>query len=161
MGAAFDLVARIVRWTGLVVGFCFLAIALGFTINTGIFLHNSVAATGTVISLAPKHRGEDNSLNFAPVFTFTTGGQHYTVTADVASNPPEFNVGQRVRVLYKITDPGRARIASFWQLWLFVVAFGTIGTLLSGVGYVLLRYERWRDRRGLSIAAWPAHPNLK
>jgi hypothetical protein len=151
MGAIFDLVVRTARRAGLVVGPIFLVIAFGYILYTCVFLHSSITATGTVISLIAKH-GEDDAVTFAPAFSFVAAdGQKYTVTSDSGSNPSEFQINQSVRILYKKDDPIGAKISSFWQLWTFPVVFAFLGTLFAGVGCALLWYERWRDRRGLSI----------
>jgi hypothetical protein len=140
-----------VRGTCLVVGPSFLVIALGFALNTSMFLHSSVSATGTVVSLAPKRA--DNVVSFAPVFTFTAAGRSYTMTADVASNPPGFHVGQSVPVLYQTANPGHAKIASFGQLWFMVLIFGVVGAFMTAVGYALLQFGRARGRRAVATAA--------
>ena len=147
MRTILNLVARI----GLVVGPCFLALALGFALHTSGFLHSSVSATGTVVSLAPKQGG--NGVTFAPVFTFAAAGRSYMVTADVASNPPAFRVGQSVPVLYQTADPGHAKIASFGQLWLVAVIFGVMGAFMTAIGYALLQSKRSRDRGAVPTAA--------
>jgi Protein of unknown function (DUF3592) len=152
MGGLVELAMRTARKSSLIVGPCCLVIALGYAIYICSFLRSSSACTGTVVSLTARP-GEDNLTAYAPIFTFVaTNGQQYTITADVASTTPEFKVGQSVPVLYKSANPDKAKIDSFWQLWLFPVVFGFLGSFFTGVGYALLRYERWRDRRGLSIA---------
>jgi hypothetical protein len=135
----------------LFVGPCFLVIALGFALHTSMFLHQSVSATGTVVRLAPQRA--NNQVNFAPVFSFLAAGTSYTVTADVASNPPAFRVGQSVPVLYQTTAPSHAKIASFGQLWLLAVIFGFVGAFMSAFGYALRQFTRSRGRRGVATFA--------
>jgi hypothetical protein len=120
MGGLVELAIRTARKSGLIVGPCCLVIALGYVIYICSFFRSSTACTGTVVSLTARS-GEDNSTAYAPIFTFVaTNGQHYTITADVASTSPEFKVGQSVPVLYKSADPDKAKIHSFWQLSLFL-----------------------------------------
>jgi hypothetical protein len=127
----------------LVVGPCFLAIALGFALHTWVFLNRSQGTTARIVGMVSTRYEDQDSVGFAPVFTFTAiDGHSYTVTSDVFAYPPEYVVGQRVPVLYEKTNPVRARLDSFWQLWLFPFAFGLIGGLGAGTGYLLLLYDR-------------------
>lgn len=132
-----------------------LAVAFGFATCTGWLLHRGTPANATVVSMKPMQDGDGSSINYAPVFTFTAGdGQSYTVASDTGTNPPGFSVGQHVSVLYERNLPGRARIASFAQLWLFPVVFGVLGAMTSAVGYFLLRYERRRNPQFTLLPSW-------
>jgi hypothetical protein len=145
---------RAFRVTCLALGPCFLALAFGFAVHTVLFLENGVAVDGTVVGMARIHTKETESAGFAPIFTFTAeGGKTYTVTSDVASYPPEFSAGQHVRVLYGAGSPAGARLASFRQLWLMPVMFCLAGFICWGFGYILLRYDRRRQRRSVSVGA--------
>ena len=153
MGAMVELFMRTARRACIVVGPLFTTVALGFGIYTALFVRSSEAGTGTVISLTHTHGGEQGEIDFAPVFIVSAkDGHQYTVTAGVASKPPEFHVGQSVPVLYKSDNPSEAKISTFIQLWFLPLAFGIMGIVMSLCGYGLLRYEHWRDRKGLSIA---------
>jgi hypothetical protein len=124
----------------------FLAIALGFAIYTAWFLHGSVAANGTVVGMRTTTDAEDNSVTYAPVFSFAASdGNTYTVSSDTGSNPPGFELKQQVKVLYEEGRPTNAKIATFGQLWLFPLLFGIVGATAIAVGFFLLRYERRRN----------------
>ncbi len=137
------------RWYSracLCVGAIFVVIALGFGLYTTWFLHSSVATNGTVVSMRTVTDAQDNSITYAPVFTFVASDRsNYTVSSDTGSNPPAFEPKQRVKILYEKSHPTNARIASFGQLWLFPLVFGIIGATATAVGYFLFRYERRRN----------------
>jgi hypothetical protein len=106
-------------------------------------LHSSVATNGKVVGVRPVN---DDSITYAPVFTFTADdGSAYTVSSNVSSNPPVFEPGQQVKVLYEKGSPTNAKIASFGQLWMFSLIFGISGAAATALGYLLLRYERRRN----------------
>jgi hypothetical protein len=127
-------------------GPCFLAIALGCGVYTTWFSYSSVAANGTVVSMRTVTDAQDNSVIYAPVFTFAASdGNTYTISSDTGSNPPGFEPKQQVKVRYEKNRPTNAKIASFGQLWLFPIVFGIIGATATAVGYFLLRYERRRN----------------
>lgn len=82
-------------------------------------------------------------MNYAPTFRFKAeNGRAYSVTSDVASNPPIFAVGQEVPVRYIGSNPMSAEIDSFWQLWLVAVVCSGLGMFFAGAGYMLWRFER-------------------
>ena len=92
-------------------GISFFVVSLGMGLYTCIFVHRCVVADGTVVRINPVQDTENDTVNYAPVFTFTaTDGQAYTLTSGVASNPPGFVVGQQVKILYIKNDPSGARL---------------------------------------------------
>jgi Protein of unknown function (DUF3592) len=135
------------------VGPLFVFLALAFVIHTEIFLHESIATEGTITALMPKQDGSDASVTYAPMFTFTAKDrQSYTVTSNASANPPEFKVGEKIRVLYEPDRPDGARIDSFWQLWSLAMIFGIVGTVTTGAGYLILRLGRRRGRTSPAAA---------
>jgi hypothetical protein len=145
MQGAFILFRKIACRACILAGPRLLTIALGFAAYLGAFLHRSVSATGTLASLSPMHNDE-GELYYVPSFTFAAiDGQTYTVTSNTGSNPPEFAVGQQVRVLYDPSNPHRAKIGTFVQLWIFPLCFGFSGLIAIIMGIFLLRLERQRN----------------
>ncbi len=134
-------------------GVASLAVGCGFGVYTTIWLHRSTVTKGTIISLLPVSNRENNTTNYAPVFAFTAkDGQTYKVTSGVATNPPGFEIGQHVSVLYILAKPDSAKLDSFWQLWFVSIVVVGLGLFLTGVGYLLLRHERKRQRIGSPTA---------
>jgi hypothetical protein len=122
-------------------------VGIGFGINTALFLRRCVSADGVVAALHPVRDAENGSTTYSPTFRFNSpDGATYTITSSTSSNPPEFAVGQHVRVLYLASKPANARIDSFTQLWFMAIALTAGGVLLALLGYILLRYERRVNR---------------
>jgi len=120
----------------------------GIGVYTSVWLCKSAATEGTIVNLSPVFDEENDTTNFAPYFSFKAADGHtYTVQSNVATNPPGFEVGESVRVLYLRTDPTSAKLGSFWQIWLVTVLCVGLGAFFAGVGYLLLRYERKLIRR--------------
>ena len=161
LGTIFGFLRRWYSRACLFAGPCFLAIALGFGIYTAWFLHSSAAATGTVISMRTVTDAQDNSITYAPVFTFAASdGNTYTVSSDVSSNPPGFEPRQQVNILYEKGHPTNAKIASFGQLWLLPLVFGILGTTATAVGYFLFRYsgDATPNSNCFPLGRLPLHP---
>ena len=134
--------------TQCLVGPMLLAISLIWALYTESFLHRSVATTGTIVRnvLVQERRADDSvTSTYAPVFSFSANdGRTYTVTSSSSSSPPEFAVGQQVRVLYVPDNPATAKIDSVLQLWMMPMVLVFLGIICSLVGYGLLLFLRRR-----------------
>ncbi|WP_443051450.1 DUF3592 domain-containing protein [Streptomyces sp. NBC_00234] len=107
------------------------------------FLANAERAPGTVVSLewrnddngvSRKKRGNDKPAAY-PVVEFTSAdGTPRTFRSSTGSNPPSYEEGERVEVLYRANSPEDARIKGFASLWLLPLIFGGIGLVIAGVG---------------------------
>lgn len=76
---------------------------------------------------------------YRPVVTYVLpSGQRVKFKSLVHSNPPAYEVGEKVVVLYETTRPHEARIRSFDSLWLLAVILGGLGMVFSVVGAGLL-----------------------
>ncbi|MFY9853854.1 MAG: DUF3592 domain-containing protein [Terracidiphilus sp.] len=150
----FEHFLRVASRAWIACGIACLLLAPVFGIYTVTFIHRAATASGSIVRLIEATGENNETLNYAPVFAFTaSNGYNYTVTSSTASNPPEFTVGQVVQVLYEKSNPSHARLASFWQLWFLPVLLSGLGTVFSGAGYLLLRYECRRKRRAAALAA--------
>jgi hypothetical protein len=115
----------------------------GFATSQSIWLLRSAPVSGVVTQLTPHQESEGSNTSYAPQFTFTDDlGRDHTVTSHVQSDPPEFTVGEQVRVRYIRSDPSSAKLVSFWQLWLVPFVCAILGVFFSVAGYLLLRLER-------------------
>ena len=62
-----------------------------------------------------------------------------TFVGEGYSSPPDYAIGDRVRVLYDRTNPLDARVDGFWETWLFPLIFAAIGSACIGGGALELR----------------------
>jgi hypothetical protein len=74
-------------------------------------------AIGVVVAL--DESSSDGSPVYSPVIEFTANGKTYSFEGGNASNPPAYHLGQKVKVLYDQSAPEKARVNSFFELWLF------------------------------------------
>jgi Protein of unknown function (DUF3592) len=147
-----SLIVRILRFVGwwlLVGGLTTFVIGLGFAVSTTIFLARSGSTTGRVIRFEEQVDSENQSVNYAPVFTFSADdGKTYTFRSGVATNPPEFDEGQNVSVLYIKGNPTDARINAFWQLWFVTVICCALGFFHTLIGFLFLFFTRKYVKKG-------------
>lgn len=129
-----------------IVGSIFLPIGLVFLVIAGLiysgtqsFLSDSMQAQGEVIDLVSGSSGSSSSSrSMYPVVRFeSSNGQVVTFQGSVGSSPPDFHVGEVVKVRHRTGNPHDARIESFVQLWLLPVVFGGLGVIFSGIGIAL------------------------
>jgi hypothetical protein len=118
-----------------------LVVALGFGVNTALFVSHSVVATGTVTALL-EHNG-DNGTTFAPQYTFTAqDGRTYDGLSNSSSNPPAYSVGQTIRVRYNPSHPGSNRIDSFGGLWGFPAIFALVAVAFAALAFAARAAKR-------------------
>ncbi|GGR71979.1 hypothetical protein GCM10010252_08070 [Streptomyces aureoverticillatus] len=125
-------------------GAVFLVIGLILAGISVSFLADAERAQGTVVALqwrndddsgaSRKMRGNDEPAAY-PVVEFTSAdGTPRRFRDSAGSNPPAYEEGERVEVLYRADSPEDARIKGFLSLWLLPLSFGGIGLLFAGIG---------------------------
>jgi hypothetical protein len=140
-----------VRVVFFVSGTCCLVLSAIFAIARAFFIRNAIEATGSVVRLEERFNADTQSVEYAPVFGFVAkDGRSYTIPSQIATSPPEFVVGDTVRVLYPRNNPQKARIASFWQFWFLPVVLALVSAAHGCIVSALVLFERRWNRRGLS-----------
>ena len=140
-----------------VIGFGALFLVVG-VILAGVsvsFLADAERARGTVVALewrddhrgSSRHRRAEDQPVAYPVVEFTSAdGTPRTFRNTTGSNPPSYEEGERVEVLYRADSPDDARINGFASLWLLPLIFGGIGLAIAGIGTVVALATRgWRS----------------
>lgn len=83
-----------------------------------------------------RHRG--HSTTYAPVFKYEYDGKEYSYISTVATNPPEFSVGERVTIWVDPNSPNKIYYKPGGTSVMLSVLFRIIGGALSIGGVVLL-----------------------
>ncbi len=129
------------------VGFLFVLIGLGVLIN-GIFsvfkVRRQLAGSGKtagIVSGFGKIMGKSGYLYCPQVEFPVPNGQIFKFQSEFGTQPPSYQVGQRVPVVYNLINPSQAEIDSAMILWfvpgcLIVMALGFagLGLALFGIG---------------------------
>ena len=116
------------------------------TYSTKAFLAQAVVAPGTVVELVRSR--SDSSYTFAPVVRFqdASGAEHEFLSSS-GSNPPAYDTGEAVEVLYLPTDPSDARINGWFALWGIALILGGMGAVFLAIGGVFLLVPLLSARR--------------
>ena len=106
-------------------------------------LAGSAKATGKVVDFG-KIQGKSGYLYCPQVVFQIPNGQTFKFQSEVGSQPPAFNVGQQVEVVYQTANPNQAEIDSMMSLWfqpgcmlLMGLLFLVLGFVLSGFGILI------------------------
>lgn len=120
------------------------------------FRQRAARAPGRVVSQSESHERTKSSDGFAreetlyaPMFEYEAPGGKRTFVGRVRTNPPSFEIGEAVVVLYLPGPSASAepRIDSFGQNWLSVIIFGSLSFVFLVVATILaLRYRSFRTR---------------
>ncbi|MFJ8822694.1 DUF3592 domain-containing protein [Streptomyces sp. NPDC102467] len=136
-------------------GGLFLVIGLILTGVSISYAANAERAPGTVTDVewrtshsSGTHRTRSSTSTVAyPVVEFTSAdGRARTFESSSGSNPPSYERGERVEVLYRADSPEDARINGFVSLWLLPLIFTGIGLLITGIGTAVAITKRRRSR---------------
>ncbi len=77
--------------------------------------------TGIVTRLDEQSDAEGGCCTYVPVIEFEANGKTYSFSGDTASDPPQFEINEKVSVLYDPLDPQIAQINKWSQRWLFPI----------------------------------------
>lgn len=112
---------------------------------TNKFLNTAQSTSGVVVDLERRHSSSTSSsgssTTYAPVVEFTApeSGQTITFTSNSSSNPPAYDEGDDVTVLYDPAEPEEARIDSFMSLWFLPLLLLVMGGIFTPVGIGIMR----------------------
>lgn len=82
--------------------------------------NEGITTTGTVIRLE-ESSSEGGCCVYSPVVEFNANGQTYSFEGGNASDPPAYEVGELVDVIYTPSDPSTAQINKWTERWLFPI----------------------------------------
>jgi len=121
------------------VGIALLAAGIVALHSTREFREGALSAPGTVVDF-------DSA---KPVVEFVDqDGATHRIVGSVSSNPPAFDLGERVTVRYRPGEPAQARIDSFLESGFLPILLGGMGTVFSSIGAGFLIWEVRKRRQG-------------
>jgi hypothetical protein len=129
------------------------------------FRAGAARAEGVVVEMNA-HRDSDGSLMSTPTVQYSVPapeggvGSVHQIRSRVSSNPPAYQLGERVTVFYRLDDPAEARIDAFTEQWLLPTLFGSFalvfGTVALGFLFAQIRKRRmwrWLEDNGMPVDA--------
>jgi hypothetical protein len=148
------MVAKILSYIFGAIGAVAFVLMLFLVITTFTFISQASTTEGTVTKVQRAGRGFNAVIGFN-----TLNGRAVEFTTPGSTNPPEFQVGQRVRIYYNPDNPASsARPDSFYSLWfwqlfpgIFALIFGGLGLAFFSVYFFNQRKIKWLRRYGQTV----------
>ena len=107
--------------------------------------------TGTVVSMRKVDATDDAGVTYAPVISYDVQGHTYTYESSNSSDPPAYDIGEKVMLLYRPADPEDVRVNSWFDLWFLPAMLGVGGVVVAIVSFVMM-VGAIRRRRELRTA---------
>ena len=106
------------------------------------FINGAISTEGTIINLIEIISDDESGISYRPEVQFKTeAGDVRTFMSSLGSNPPQFDIGSNVKVLYD-ADITNAEIDSFMTLWFVSVGMIFIALIIGTISVVgLIRVE--------------------
>jgi len=115
-----------------------LTVAVARYKSTKRFLQTASTTVGTILENVCRTDNEGQPCYY-PRFAFESpDGREIVVESSFGTNPPSFRPRQQVIVLFDPSEPKRAKINTFSQLWGVAIVFGIVGTVFLGADIFLL-----------------------
>ena len=120
------------------------------------FVRSAARTEGRVIQI--EERKAEYGKVYAPIFAFrdATGAEH-TVQSHTVSNPPEYQVGDTVGVLYPPSSPEDAETDTFFSNWGTPLITGLLAAFYMPLGLLMWHWpsiiQRLRQRQSVDNAA--------
>lgn len=131
-----------------------LGVSGGMAISTSRFLSSAEVTAGTVIDLervqnaAPLTARDAGILYYPRIEYKHPSAGRVVFTARAGANPPAFDEGESVDVLYDPRDSRVHRIESFWEIWGRALIVGGTGLGFALVGFVYFAgFGALKDKR--------------
>jgi hypothetical protein len=123
------------------IGSIFISVGLLIGLPVWSQLSSFARAEGSVVDYA--YNGD----MAYPIVQFTTpDGRRWEFEENIGSNPPDFQLEQKVDVRYDPANPRRAFINAFWVVWFLPGFFVLMGGVFALIGFAGL-FSVFRHRR--------------
>ena len=104
-------------------------------IRTRISIGKAQKTKGKVIQLV--YFPGENGGGYAPMYQFRTlDGQSIEILDELTANPPRFQVGQEIDVLYESGNPEKAHINKWLYLYFEPIVLGGMGLIFVLMGLI-------------------------
>jgi hypothetical protein len=139
------------------VGTILLSVSAFLFIQEKQFIERAKITSGTVIEMGRSvSSSSDNrgSVTYYPVVEFfTAGGKRIVFSSNFSSNPPAYEVGEKVEVYYEPEKPSGAEIKSFFSQWFAAILTGGMGLIFGTIGFVNLgiQFKKKRNNEWLQL----------
>lgn len=151
----------IVAWIALISGLVMLYFSYASYNSTQQFLKVALRTAGTVVEMREVYDSDDGDYTYRPIINYTDRrGEAHTYTSATSSNPPAYEVGDRVEILYNPQKSDEVYINSWGDLYIGALILGIIGgidvlvcALILYFGYRRREKIKWLKESGKLVIA--------
>jgi hypothetical protein len=112
---------------------------------------------GTVIRLREVPETENTGITYAPVIKYKdASGKEYTYESKHSSDPPDFNVGEKVQLIYDPADPEEVYVDSFREKWVLTIVLFLCGLIVFPISIWMIFTGFRRNKPSKNINSGPA-----
>jgi len=101
--------------------------------KTSKLVYTGERTSATVIELIPV--SDDDGVTYKPRFRFKdVNGKIRNFVSSTSSSPPMYKQGQKVKIVYDIDAPEKAKIFTYWGLHTATILLLCLGSVLFVIG---------------------------
>ncbi|HRH46519.1 MAG TPA: DUF3592 domain-containing protein [Pyrinomonadaceae bacterium] len=123
----------------ILIGFAVVVSGIFATLKVRRQIAGSAKATGKVVGFG-RIQGQRGYLYCPQVEFQIPNGQTIKFQSEVGSQPPAYNIGQQVEVVYQTANPSKAEIDSMTALWFAPGCLSLMGLVFLLLGIVLFGF---------------------
>lgn len=128
----------------LLIGLALVTLGFKLFLSSRKFVITGIKTQATVIENIPTQSRdrEGSAIMYTPLLEYEANGKKTNYTPNTHSNPPAYNIGEKVMIVYSPKNAFDVRIVSFWGIYLgsnILLAMGLPMILLGG-GYFLFKW---------------------
>jgi Protein of unknown function (DUF3592) len=121
----------------------FILIGLGFLADSIVFVSDAQGTQGQVVDVRRSY-SDDGGVSYTPTIRYRrSDGRIFEAETNMASSSYNYDIGERVEILYAFEEPEEVRIDTFFSLYgiglIFIAMGGLFVTILSFARKRLLR----------------------
>lgn len=140
----------IIKYVFAIIGMALLGSALYLYMDKQAFLKKAEVTQGIVVELIRSR--SKKSATYRPVVEFTTkSGKKIEFVSSMGSNPPSYNEGENVEVIYDPINPNKADIKSFGTLYLGPLILSFIGIFFFLFGFLTILFDLLKQKKSRDL----------
>ncbi|WP_334125788.1 DUF3592 domain-containing protein [Empedobacter brevis] len=133
--------ADIIHGILVMIGIVLLVLGTRLFLSSRAFRETGIKTQATVIDNLPG-QSKDGVMMYTPLLEYDVKGVKKTYTPNTRSNPPAYDIGERVVIVYSPKNNHNVRIVSYWGIYLGSTILFALGLplLVIGSGYFLFKW---------------------
>lgn len=118
-------------------GLCMLGVVVYIYITDSSFIEHAILIEGKCTGYDSYQNSDDNggsTTMYTAIFAYEYGGEEYTHYSGSSSSSQDYDYDEVVEIYVDPDNPADALVNSFWERWFFIILFGFMGSMFTGLG---------------------------